>query len=269
MFARTSGYTLICVVGVVSLCGSSADGDELTFVAATLHTMYRATDSGEVESFEFPDDYTYRGMHRDISTGEVLAFLSPNVSVPDTVYKMENAFSGTPSLTYYASLSNFYGSVTRIGDTYYAFSVGDLYAINLDDPANPVETYVGDTGVPSTQGAAYDPVADLLYVYSTADDQAYMVDPATAEAEPIGEGFGVNLGPLGTEWYGGRFFMAAHNLETEAFEIGEIDDAGAYTSLFPLDSGLLRRAAALTVIPEPTAAALILAGALIGIRRQA
>jgi hypothetical protein len=268
MTDRIGRLVTVCALGGVLLCSPGAHADELTFVATTLSTMYRTTGVGDPEFFEFPEHDTLRAAHRNLSTGEVYVFVDPGGYQPAIVYTMENAFSGTPSLAYYTSLNNYYGSVTQIGDTYYAFSDGRLYALELDNPADPIETYVGDTGLDHTQGAAYDPVSETLYVFSSVSDQLYSVEPDTAVATPIGAvGFGVDLGPLGAEWFDGRLFVAAHNLETDVFEIGEIDDAGMYVPLFGLAEGLLPRGAALTVIPEPGALGLIVLGALLAARR--
>jgi hypothetical protein len=268
MHAGIGRFMLLCAPSVLVLCGSSAYAKEITFVATTLNTMYRATESGGAEFFEFPDYDTLRAVHRDLATGEVSVFVDPGDGASATVYRMENAFSGTPSLVYYTSLTNYYGSVTQIADVYYAFSDGALYTLDLHDPANPVEDYVGDTGLSHTQGAAYDPVSDVLYVLSSTSDQLYAVDPATAIATPIGaEGLSVDLGPLGAEWFDGRLFLAAHNLETGLFEIGELDDAGMYVSLFALAEGLLPRGTGLTVIPEPGMISLIVLGGLLAVRR--
>jgi hypothetical protein len=232
---------------------------DTTYLASSFETLYRVTEGGGTESFDF--DVKLRGMHHDASTGDTLVLGDAGGSAPATVYMLGNAVSGTPTLTQYCNLSRDYGSLTQIGSTFYAFSADELYILDLSDPSNPVETYIGSTGVGANGGAAYDPDSETLYMVSYSDiDSLYTVDPNTGGATPIGSGLGVDSGGYGAEWFGGQVFAAAQNHTSGDFEIGTVDVvSGLYSATITVSAGgAADVATSLTVIPEPATLGLLL-----------
>jgi len=247
MFKLLTSLPAVCAVFALAT-GVPAGAGEI-YLASSDDTLYRVTEDRSIESWEFPDIGGLRAMHRDPATGEILVLA--DMLGPATVYILNNPVSGTPTLTEYAALSRLYGTMTQIGDSYYGFSYGDLYRVDLSDPANPVETYIGTTGVGGTGGAAYDPDSDTLYMASYQTEMLYTVDPATAAITPVGD-MGISSAGLGAEWFDGGLFVAAQNLSTGNVEIGTLDVAtGEYSLLFTLASGADSYATGLTVVPEP------------------
>jgi hypothetical protein len=259
---------MVCAALVV-LFACSAYGDDV-YLASSEYTLYRVLpdrESFEIESFEM--EYKMRGMHYDAASDTVYVTSNPYGTVPATIYLLENAVSGTPVLTYYASLSQRYGSMTMIGEYFYGFDRGDLYRLDLSDPDNPIEEFIGVTGVVYTAGAAYDPVGETLYMISCDTDTLYEVSPETAEVTPIG-GLGVDALDCGAAWYAGNLYTALQNDDSDWIEIGLVDTgSGVYSCLMGLEYGSgPGRATGLAIIPEP-AGILMLLGAAGWIRRRA
>jgi len=266
MFKFVTNLLGACTVSLLAM--SVAAGAETTYLASSYETLYRVTAAGDVASWDFPG-IKLRGMHRDLTTGEIFVLGDAGgPEAPATVYILSNPVSGTPALTEYCELSRQYGSVTRIGDLFYAFGAGDLYALDLSDPANPAETYIGTTGVLGTAGAAYDPGSDTLYMmsYKYFDDALYTVDRSTGWATWVGR-LGINARDLGAEWFEGQLFAAAQNASSGYFEIGTVDVAtGWYSSVITVASGADYVATAITVIPESTTLGLLLTGCVCFLR---
>jgi hypothetical protein len=258
----------VCAVFVAATAMPA--GADTTYLASSAETLYRVAEDGTVESWDFPGIYL-RGMHRVLPTGEILVLGDAGgPAAPATMYLLDNPVSGAPALYAYAELSQQYGSLTKIGDLFYAFSAGSLFTLDLTDPADPVETYIGATGVLGTAGAAYDPASDTLYMLSFKyeDDALYTVDRNTGAATWVGP-LGIDADDLGGEWFGGQLFAAAQNGSSGYFEIGTVDVAtGWYSPLMTVASGVDFVATGLTVIPEPTSFGLLLLGSLSLLRRR-
>ncbi len=261
-----ANLTTLCTIIIATAVAAHA---ETVYLASSFETLYRVTPEREIEIFDF--DVKLRAMHRDTSTGDIFVLADEGgAGAPATVYTMNNPVSGTPTLTEYSVLSRQYGSVTRIGTCFFGFSSGAFYEIDLADPTNPIETYIGSTGVDNTAGAAYDPDSDTLYMvsYDGPNDRLYIVDPATADATLVGH-LGINGYDYGAEWFGDEMFVAAQNGSTGNLEIGTVDVAsGLYSSMMTIADGAAYTATALTIIPEPGTAGLLLLGCFGVLRRR-
>jgi hypothetical protein len=268
MFKSLTAVSVACTA-VLATMAISAYADTV-YLASSFETLYRVKLGEDIESWDFPG-IKLRGMHYDPGADQVFGLGDDGGdSAPATVYTLQNPVDGTPALVAYSQLSHHYGSLTQIGDTFYGFSHADLYGVDLSDPAYPVETYVGTTGVLGAAGAAYDPVSGTLYMmsYKEFDDALYTVDPDTAAATLVGYP-GIDAYDLGAEWFDGGLFAAVQNGSTGYFEIGEVSAVtGHYSVLTTVASGADYVATGLTVIPEPTSLALLLAGCLGLLRRR-
>jgi hypothetical protein len=267
MIKSLTNLSIVCAT-IISATSIGAHA-EVVYLASSYETLYRVTPEREIESFEF--DVKLRAMHRSTLTGEIFVFADEGgAGAPSTAYKLNNPVAGTPSLTSYASLSHQYGTVTQIGDCLYGFSSGDLYGIDLSDPANPLETYIGTTGLTRTAGAGYDPDSDTLYTVSYAGtlDRLYVVDPATAAATLVGV-LGINGYDYGAEWFAGQLYVAAQNGSSGSLEIGTVNVLnGLYSSMLTIADGASYVATGFTAIPEPTSLILLLVGGLACGRRK-
>jgi hypothetical protein len=252
---------------VVAMAGMVPTQADVTYLASSFETLYRVTPERSIETWNMGT--IMRAMHRSSTAGTIYVMADVGGDADESLYTLNNALSGTPSLSYRATLNNHYGSMTGFDDQFYAFSYGDLYSIDVSDPYNPVETFIGPTGLGGgSAGAAYDPVGDVLYVLSRITDSLYSVDPLTAETTLVGA-FGIDTDDLGGEWFDGQLYAAAQNLTSGSFEIGTIDHtSGAYAPLYSVASGASDVATGLTVIPEPATLGLLLVAGLTFARRH-
>lgn len=235
-----------------------------TFLVGDLNTLYRYR-SGIIESFDMGQ--RLRGMHTDLSTGIVYVATSlPQGATQISV--LNNAASGTPSLTLFSTLSHFYGSLTKIGDLFYGFDQDALYAMDLTNPSAPVETYIGSTGVSTDGGAAYNKSNDRLYMASFSTNSLYTVNRATGHATLVGP-MGMASGDLGMEWWQQALYVATQNFSTGLLDVGVLNESsGAYSRLFSLNVPAASVATSLAIVPEPTVCILMLAALCYRRRRR-
>jgi hypothetical protein len=265
-------HILTIVVAVVIVFGVSAIPADAgnVYLTSSEETLYRVTEGGGMESFTF--DRSIRAMHRDTATGNVwmLADWPANKSGESRLRLLHNPFSGTPSWTEYAVLNRQYGSLTQAEGNWYALSEGALYGLDISDPNNPIETYIGSTGHSGTGGSGYDPVTQTMYL--TANHQGvpalYTMDLETAGTTYIGD-LGVNDTNYGAEWIGGQLYVALQNLSSGDLEIGTTDTStGLYSALLSVAPAQTAAATALTGIPEPGMLSLVLVGGTVLLRRR-
>ena len=255
--------TCICLLSL----SLSATAD-MTYLVGIERTMYRVSESGATETFGFTDIGSIYSMCSHPVTGEVLA--TTKTPTGCIVHSVENAFSGTPELTQLTSLTRNYGSLSWIGNTLIGLSSGQYYELNLSDLANPQETLLGDGGLTDAiGGSAYDQLSDTFYVASIDYDNLYTVDMQTYSPSLVGA-FGPDMGNLGMESYDGSLYMATLNLDNNAVELGSVNpEDGVYSTMFTLIPNTSAiNSAAITVIPEPASALLLVCGLLIAGRRR-
>jgi hypothetical protein len=251
---------LLCAIVAIALPANA--GVDTVFLTSSYETLYRVTPERAVESWQFPG-IKLRGMHRDAVTGEIYVMGDEGPDTAATVYMLHNPISGTPTLSEYCPLSRLYGTLTEIGGTFYAFHRSTLYALDLSDPANPVETYLGDPGIWGAAGSGYDPSTDTFYMMSFRHgDGLFTVDRGTASASLVGF-FGIDAADLGAEWYDGHLYAAMQNSSSGHLEIGLVDPAsGGYSPLYTVASNVGAVATGLTVIPEPSTSGVVLLACL-------
>ena len=256
MFAR------ILTVGICAtmvLVGTTAAQGDMTFLASNEYILYRGNPDQGFASFEF--DIKIRAMHYDAAADTTYAFSDHGVGDPTMVYRIENPVSGIPALTPYASLSRLYGTAALTDDGLCGFSSDALYYIDLEDPANPIETYVGNTGVANIGASAYDPTTDTLYIMGFTTNSLYIVNQETAAVELVGS-LGISSEGLGGDWYDGEIYLLAQNISTNRLELGKVDQTtGEFFAQSVLANDSRNVATGLVVLPEPSASMLL--GALL------
>jgi hypothetical protein len=255
-------YSFLIVVGALS--ASSLLQADTTYMVTHLETFYRITVSDEtggmtVETFDL--GRRVRAMHYNAAEGVVFGIAGTGTGASDLLI-VENAVSGVPSLSHYASLELIYGGMTRIGDGFYGFADGgDLFSIDVSTPSNPIETRIGPTGVTGMGALAYDPVGEVFYGVSKLTERLYAIDPTNAGLAAIGH-VGISPADGGGEWFDNRMFMSMNNLDSGDFELGTVDVlTGLYTSMFAIEEGAAGfSGTGLAIVPEP--ATLMSLGAL-------
>ena len=258
--------TFVIAATLIGSIASQSRADEPTYLVTSLDTLYRVTQDRGIESWQFPG-VSMRGSYRDADNGAIYVLGDDYGYGQSTVYTVQNGAVGTPTLSTYAELDNRYSCLTKIDDYFYAFKNGLFYQIDLSDPQNPVEQLISDTGFTGSDGTAYDPATDTLYMASLQYDTLYEVDQNTGSATPVGD-FGVDISGQGLEWYDNTLFVAAQNVESGFLELGTYSTTtGAYTEMLTIDATLYMRATSLAIIPEPSAIALLLIGVAAAFRR--
>jgi len=210
-----------------------------------------------------------RGMCFD---GETVFGVASFYGIPDSCFVIvENAVSGTPSLTVLAELDRGYGDIAKVGELFFGLSDNgtELYSIDVSDPANPIETFVGANPIGGNGAVAYAPTSDTLYAISKHADALYSVNRATGELSYIGD-LGINSLEGGAEWFEGQLFLGVQNGTSLDFEIGTVDvESGAYTAVFTLGEGIAEEVATgLAIVPEPGCVTLLLVGSFLAWRRM-
>ena len=263
MFRNTTLMVSACALVLATAAPANA---EVTYLSAIGTNLVRCTDEGAPITYSMSGINDIYAMCRMPSNSEVLAVSTASFGA--TVYRVDNAWSGTPALTSVATLGRRYGTIAEVDDTLLGLADGYLYEIDLSDPGTPVETLIGNTGIDGTGGSGYDPATKTWYVGSTADDKLYTVDPLTAAATEIGS-FGLDLGTQGMEWYDGQLHVMTQNNASGSVEIGTMDTtSGKYMYSFDLISGGGNIVSGALAIPEPASALLLVCGLLIAGRRR-
>ncbi len=240
---------------------------DVTYLATHSSTLYRFTPESrpDIETFELGTPV--RGLCFD---GTSVFGIATTTDDSDFVI-VENAVSGTPTLTVLAELDRSYGDLAKVGDLFFAFSRDgrDLYSIDVSDPADPVETYIGTNSVGGNGAVAYAPAGDTLYAISKYADALSSVNRATGGLSYIGD-LGIDDLEAGAEWFEGQLYLAVQSGTSFDLEIGRVDVAtGAYTPVFTLGEGIAAEVATgLAIVPEPTSVALLLAGSFLAWRRM-
>jgi hypothetical protein len=242
---------------------------DVAYLATHYSTLYRFTpESGlGIETFEM--GIPVRGLCFDGET--VFGVASFHGADEAEFVIVENPVSGTPSLTVVAELGRVYGGITKVADLFFGFSRAgaDLYSIDVSDPANPIETYIGTNSVGGNGAIAHDPASDTLYAISKHTDALYTVDRLSGESTYVGD-LGIDDLSGGAEWFDGQLFMAVQNGSSFDFEIGTVDVVtGAYGLTFTLGEGIADQVATgLAIVPEPACVTLLLVGSLLAWRRM-
>lgn len=261
----TSLGALAVAAAAASTTGSARA--DTTYLATHYRTLYRMVPERHergmvIETFDLA--IPVRGLCFDGSS--VFGVVSQDGASQSDFVRLENAVTGTPSLTKIARLDRTYGSVTAVGDLFFGTAGGgyDLYSIDMSDPANPVETYIGSNPIGGNGASAYDPLKGIFYTVSKYTDTLYEVDLGHGGLEPVGH-LGINDLSAGAEWFDGELFLAVQNGSSGDFEIGTLDvTTGAYDLSFVLEDGIADYVATgLAVVPEPTTLVLLLVAGLL------
>ena len=95
---------------------------EVTYLATHDTTLYRFTPESGLGLETFEMGIPVRGMCFD---GETVFGVASFHGIPDSYFVIvENAVSGTPTLTVLAELDRWYGDITKVGELFFGFSGG-------------------------------------------------------------------------------------------------------------------------------------------------
>jgi hypothetical protein len=250
------GLMLCCLAFV----GATLAADN-TYLASYERDLLRRAPDGTWESFDLNERIF--SLLTDTDTNTVYAY--GNTDGTQRLFTLDNAVAGTPTLQTVCTLTKHYGSLALIDGLFYGVNDVGLWTIDAGDPANPVETLIGATGISYTGGMAYDQATDTLYM-AAFNDNVYTLDRATGTPTLVGD-LGINVISIGMEWWEGQLWMAAQNATSGQYEIGLVDPAtGVYTAQFAAPHAAANVATALTIVPEP--ASLLLMTLAIALRRR-
>ena len=249
-------HTALVVCAVIGLVGVITTSGDPIYLASSYHTLYRVSSHGDVESYTF--NVALRSMHYDALADTVYVFGDAGgPGAAATIYRLDNAEDGTPSLIPHAALSHQYGGATLVDGTFYGFSTGLMYSIDVSDPTQPMEQYIGDTELGGTAGCAYSPATDTLYLASYDSGALYKVDRQDAMPTALGS-LGVIGFDLDAEWYNEMLYLAIQNSSQNRFEFGIVDlETGQYKYLMTIADGATGTATGFAVIPEPAGVGLL------------
>ncbi len=260
MTNRSVFYVVLTVAAASASVAEIARGD-ITYLATQFETLYRLVPDRDgiglsLETFDL--GRRVRGLHYEGGTVFGIASEPENPGADFVI--IDNAVNGVPSVSEIARLDRPYGGITKVGDLFYGFSGGGttLYSIDMSDPENPVEKFIGENSVSGNDALAYDSTTDTLYAMSKNTDTLYEVDRATAALTYIGH-LGINGWSVGAEWFDDHLYMAVQNGTSGDFEIGEVDtETGVYGNVFTLaEGGADYVATGLAIVPEPATAILL------------
>lgn len=274
-FIRTAGVG--CLFGTFALFTGDAAAGPTRFLATDGTKLYRADSDGSVEptlslpagiqSLTFvPNGFALPGA----SGGDVIACATSTSAGRYAVYRVNDPFSETPTLTQIGS--------TAIGVGSLVFAKGGIYAV--EDSLNPIRVYRLDpttlnsvenwsTGISAGGGGgmAYDPASDRFLLTDLQANRLMSWTPgSTATAiGPVGFGFSNN----GMEFLGGTLYGALRpDSPGNELRMGSYDMAtGAFTTLATV-TGVSGGGTGFVAIPAPGACVAIGAGFLAVRRRR-
>ena len=256
---------------------------QVSFFSSDDETLYRGdTTNGLTGTFGGPDEI--RGMSileggvsiNGANAGDVIAISSPQtVNEDQVVYRVDNAFAGTPALVSIGTIDLDY-AVSDI-----AFANGRIFGARNNGVAGTIiihefDTNFGlvntyDTGIAlidrGAGGLAYDPANDLFYLTDPDSDKLWSYTLG-GSANLIGD-LGFDMGNNDLAMFNGTLYAAIAELGRNTYNIGTFDTSDA--SFFNLVSvGAYGGGAigAVVVPAAPTVGLLGLAGLLAGRRRR-
>jgi len=269
------------VIGALGLLVAAGAGHaQIQFFSSDDATYYRGTGFGLDAVFSGADEI--RGMSvlengvsiNGASAGDVIAVSSPQGgNDPQTVYRVDNAFSGTPALVQLGQTAE------AVSDL--AFANGRIFGVDNSGPAGTIvlrefDTSFGlistfDTGIQIVDtgagGLAYDPAIDMFYITAPDTDELYRYSLG-GSAELIGAA-GVNFGNNDLAFWEGRLYSALADTDRNSYLFGEFDVAnGSFSTLVNVGDYLGGAIGAVVVPGAPTLGLLGAAGLLAARRRR-
>ncbi len=265
----------------VGLIAGIANAQSFQFLSSDDATLYRGTNLGLDETFAGTDEI--RGMSilengvslNGANAGDVIALSSPqNINENQTVYRVQNAFGGTPSLVSLGSIDLDF-AVSDI-----AFANGRIFGVRNQGTGGTIIIHefdtnfallnTFDTGIQlinkGAGGLAYDPSTDLFYVTDPDSDKlwSYVLGGSASLIGDVGFDFGNN----DLAMFNGRLYAGLADLPNNDYRIGEFNlTDGSFASIVTV-GGYLGGAIGTVVVPSaPTLGLLGLAG-LLGARRR-
>ncbi|QKK06902.1 MAG: hypothetical protein HND58_01150 [Planctomycetota bacterium] len=269
----------ITTIAIAGLAATTASA-QFQFFSSADAVLYRGTDGGLTDTFNGADEI--RGMSilengvniAGASFGDVIAVSSPQgQNDAQEVYRVDNAFSGTPSLVQIGVTSE------PVSDI--AFANGRIFGVDNSGPAgtilvrefdanfNEINTF--DTGINIVDrgagGLAYDPANDIFYVTDPDSDQlwSYSLGGSSTLLGNAGFDFGQN----DLAMFNGKLYAAIAELGRGTYNIGEFNTTdGSFFNLVTVGAYPGGSIGAVVIPATPTLALLGLGGLAAARRRR-
>jgi len=263
---------------VLAAVGAAASG-QVVFLAADDDVLYRGTNSGVTDTFTVSD--FIRGMAvvgggatvNGANTGDVIAVnRRTSGQDPIVVYRVDNAFSGTPTLVGIAEADQTFSDI--------AFANGKIYGVRTSAPDGVIQLIEFDSDFNTlnnffTNIPVFDAGAGGL-AYNASKDVFYVTDPDSDKVweYPLG-GAATELGPTGVVYdnndldhFKGTLYAAIHDESDDSFHFGRFSKGtGAWSSIVEIGP-YLGGAVGLVVVPAPASVALLGLAGLAAVRRR-
>lgn len=268
----------ITTIALAGLAATTAHA-QFQFLSSADATLYRGNAGGLTDTFNGSDEI--RGMSllengvsiNGASAGDVIAVSSPQgANDPQEVYRVDNAFSGTPSLVQIGITSN------PVSDI--AFANGRIFGVDNSGPAgtivlrefdtgfNEINTF--DTGINIVDrgagGLAYDPANDIFYVTDPDSDSLWSYSLG-GSASLIGT-LGVNFGQNDLAMYDGKLYAALGLTDRQLYWVGEFDTTDASFDVLVNVGSYTGGSIGAVVVPAAPSLALLGLGGMMAARRR-
>lgn len=270
--------TLTVCVGALA---SAAAAQPIQFLSTDNETLYRGNGFGVSDTFVGADEI--RGMSLlengamigGATAGDVIALSSPqNVNEDQTVYRVDNAWSGTPMLVSIgtidlaAAVSDMAFADGRIFGVRNQGVAGTLIIHEFDSSFNVITTY--DTGIQLIDrgggGLAYNPGDGLFYLTDPDSDKLWSYDLG-GSANLLGT-LNFDLGNNDLAMWNGTLYGAIADLDAGDYRVGAFDmNDGSFSEIVTVGAYLGGGIGAVVIPGAPTAGLLGLAG-LLAVRRR-
>lgn len=274
-------HTTIRTLAFVGLAAATpaALAQPFDFLSSADATLYRGNDGGLTNTFTASDEI--RGMSvlengvsiNGASFGDVIAVSSPQgANDPQEVYRVDNAFSGTPTLVQIGVTSEPVSDIAfangRIFGVDNSGPAGTIVLREFDNTFNEINTF--DTGINIVDngagGLAYDPANDVFYVTDPDSDNLWSYSLG-GSANLIGT-LGVNFGQNDLAMHDGRLFAALGLTDRQLYWVGEFDVSdGSFDVLVNVGSYTGGSIGAV-VVPAAPSLALLGLGCMMAARRR-
>ncbi|MCW5777462.1 MAG: PQQ-like beta-propeller repeat protein [Phycisphaeraceae bacterium] len=263
---------------VLAAAGTVATG-QVVFLASDDDVLYRGTPSGVTNTFTVSD--FIRGMAvvgggaavNGANTGDVIAVnRRTGGQQPIVVYRVDNAFSGTPTLVKIAEADQTFSDIAFANGKIYGVRTsaptGVIQLIEFDSDFNTVNNYF--TNIPvfdaGAGGLAYNASKDVFYVTDPDSDKIWEVSLGGGETEIGATGVKYNNNDL--DHFKGTLYAALHDESDDTFHFGRFSKGtGAWSSIVNIGP-YLGGAVGLVVVPAPGSLALLGLGGLVAMRRR-
>ncbi|MCC7388404.1 MAG: hypothetical protein IT431_06510 [Phycisphaerales bacterium] len=271
----------LTTIAALGLLAGAAAAQPIQFFSSDNETLYRGNGFGLTGTFAGPDEI--RGMSLlengatigGASAGDVIALSSPqNVNEDQTVYRVDNAWAGAPSLVSIGTIdldnavSDMAFANGRIFGVRNQGVAGTLIIHEFDASFGVITTY--DTGIQLVDrgggGLAYDPASDLFFLTDPDSDKIWSY--SLGGSSTLLGTLNFDLGNNDLAMFNGTLYAAIADLDAGDYRVGAFSMTdGSYTNIVTVAPYLGGGIGAVVIPGAPSAGLLALAG-LVATRRR-